>query len=111
MPLETTIEISHRGIFSQQQIGLPILGDIRNMQTITRDMIQDYHDRHYVGSNIYLVAAGDINHDELVACVEENFPLPKDTPTPSIYSKPIFCPGMSTLRQDNLPHTNMVIVH
>lgn len=111
MPLETTIEISHRGIFSKQQIGLPILGDIRNMQTISRDMIQDYHDRHYVGSNIYLVAAGDINHDELVACVEESFPLPRDTPTPSIYDKPVFCPGMSTLRQDNLQHTNMVIVH
>ena len=70
MPLETTIEISHRGIYEGQQIGLPILGDIRNMQTINRDMIQQYHDKNYVGDNIYVVAAGDINHDELAAAVE-----------------------------------------
>ena len=63
MPLETTIEISHRGIFEKQQIGLPILGDIKNMQTISRDMIQDYHDTNYVGDNIYFVASGDINHN------------------------------------------------
>ena len=33
------------------------------MQTITRDMIQEYHDRNYVGQNIYVVASGDLNHD------------------------------------------------
>ena len=30
-PLETTIEISHRGIFPNNQIALPILGDVKNM--------------------------------------------------------------------------------
>jgi predicted Zn-dependent peptidase len=88
MPLETTIEISHRGIFEKQQIGLPILGDIRNMQTISRDMIKEYHDRNYVGENIYVVAAGDINHDELVGAIESSFRVPKaseppDTPNPA----------------------------
>ena len=48
-PLETTIEIGHRGIFKEQQIGLPILGDISNMETITRDMIVKYHRENYVG--------------------------------------------------------------
>lgn len=69
MPLETTIEISHRGIFKNQQIGLPILGDIRNMETISRNMIEEYHNRNYVGDSIYVVAAGDINHDEFVSAV------------------------------------------
>lgn len=69
MPLETTIEISHRGIFEKQQIGLPILGDIRNMETINREMIEDYHNQNYVGENIYIVAAGNIDHQELVQAV------------------------------------------
>lgn len=63
MPLQTTIEIAHRGIFKGQQIGLPILGDIRNMETISKRMIEDYHKKNYVGQNIYVVAAGNINHD------------------------------------------------
>lgn len=69
MPLETTIEISHRGIFKGQQIGLPILGDIKNMETINRDMIEEYHNRNYVGENIYVVAAGDIDHQQFAKAV------------------------------------------
>lgn len=72
-PLETTIEIAHRGIFKGQQIGLPILGDIANMETISKEMIEQYHSHNYVGSNIIVVASGDFSHDELVAAVENNF--------------------------------------
>jgi predicted Zn-dependent peptidase len=68
-PLETTIEIAHRGIFKDQQIGLPILGDIANMETITKEMIEQYHNQNYVGENIIVVAEGNINHDELVTAV------------------------------------------
>jgi predicted Zn-dependent peptidase len=34
-PLETTIEIAHRGVYKDHQMGLPILGYIHNMQTIS----------------------------------------------------------------------------
>jgi predicted Zn-dependent peptidase len=110
MPLETTIEIAHRGIFNGQQIGLPILGDIRNMETITKEMIEEYHNRNYVGDNIYVVASGDVNHSELVAAVEQSFQVPKSSSLPVQFEKPKFCPGMSTLQAD-LKLTNMVIVH
>jgi predicted Zn-dependent peptidase len=30
-------------------MGLPILGYIHNMQTISRPMIQEYHNQNYVG--------------------------------------------------------------
>lgn len=39
MPVETTIEISHRGIYANHQMGLPILGDLTNMETISKAMI------------------------------------------------------------------------
>ena len=63
MPMETTIEISHQGIFKNHVMGLPILGSIQNMQTISKENIVDYHNQNYVGENIILVAAGPINHD------------------------------------------------
>lgn len=43
-------------------MGLPILGYLQNMQTISRDMIQEYHNQNYVGENIIVAAAGDIDH-------------------------------------------------
>lgn len=65
-PLETTIEIAHRGVYQNHQMGLPILGYIHNMQTISKEMIENYHKENYVGDNIILVAAGPINHNELL---------------------------------------------
>lgn len=56
--METTIEFSHRGVHFQilslpsllfmkaykgHQMGLPILGKISNIYSITRDMIVEYH--------------------------------------------------------------------
>jgi predicted Zn-dependent peptidase len=46
-------------------MGLPILGYIHNMQTISRNMIQDYHNENYVGENIIVTGAGNIDHDVL----------------------------------------------
>jgi predicted Zn-dependent peptidase len=43
-------------------MGLPILGYLHNMQTISRDMIVNYHNENYVGENIIVVAAGDVDH-------------------------------------------------
>lgn len=63
-----------------------------------------------MGENIYVVAAGNFEHSELVAAVEDSFRVPKSSPFKTVYEKPIFHPGMSTLKTD-LAHTNMVIVH
>ena len=43
--------------------------DIKNMETINRDMIEEYHNRNYVGENIYVVAAGDIDHQQFAKAV------------------------------------------
>lgn len=110
-PLETTIEIAHRGIFKDQQIGLPILGDIANMETISREMIEQYHNENYVGENIIVVADGDINHDELVKAVEDNFKVPEKSERKVNLVQPKFCPGLSFLQSNLTDKVNMVIVH
>jgi predicted Zn-dependent peptidase len=73
-------------------------------------MVQQFHDRNYVGENIYIVAAEDINHEELVAAIESSFRVPK-TGVPTKYVKPIFGPGLSTLDAEDLDNTNMAILH
>ena len=109
--METTIEIGHRGIFKEQQIGLPILGDISNMQTITREMIVQYHKENYVGENIIIVASGDINHSEFVEAVEKNFKVPEKSSTKVELVKPKFCEGISLLESNHTNLLNMIVVH
>lgn len=41
-------------------MGLPILGSIQNIQTISQDMIIDYHQTNYVGENILVIGSGPI---------------------------------------------------
>ena len=82
MPMETTIEISHQGIFKDHVMGLPILGSIQNMQTISKEMIEEYHNQNYVGENIILVAAGPINHNELIEATQKYIKVPKKASNP-----------------------------
>jgi len=46
-----------------------------------------------------------------VGVVENSFRVPQSAGEPFVYDRPKFCPGLSTLRQDNVGHTNMVVVH
>lgn len=43
-------------------MGLPILGSIENIKTISRDMIVKYHDDNYVGENIIIAGCGNLTH-------------------------------------------------
>ncbi len=60
-------------------MGLPILGYIHNMQTISRDMIKQYHNNNYIGDNIIVTAAGNIDHDILHDACERYIAVPKSS--------------------------------
>ena len=112
-PLETTIEIAHRGLYKSHQMGLPILGHIENMRTISRDMIVDYHDANYVGENIIVVGCGNLNHDELIAHVDNYMKVqrvkrPRDT---SNLTKPEFHEGVMLLESKNTSDVNVGILY
>lgn len=62
-------------------MGLPILGKINNIYSITREMIVEYHQRNYFGENIIIIGAGDHKHEELVEYINQYFGnLPRTSP-------------------------------
>lgn len=62
-------------------MGLPILGKINNIYSITREMVVEYHQRNYFGENIIVIGAGDHKHEELVEMVAKRFAaLPRLSP-------------------------------
>jgi len=62
MPLETTVELSHRGAYKNNSMCLPILGNINNINNITRDIMLDYRTDNYFGENMFIIGTGDHDH-------------------------------------------------
>lgn len=59
---ETLMENVYYNIFREHMMGQPILGDIDNIKSITRDMVVDFHQTNYFGENIVIVGTGKIEH-------------------------------------------------
>jgi predicted Zn-dependent peptidase len=112
-PMETTIEIAHRGAYGSHQMGLPILGHIHNMRTISRDMIVEYHDKNYVGENIIVVGCGPIDHDQLVDDVQKYLKVGKSKAAPNSavnFAKPAFQYGVTALESDLTENINVAAI-
>jgi predicted Zn-dependent peptidase len=59
-------------------LGQPVKGDRDQLHSLTADHVRDFHTTNYFGDNIVVVGAGNINHDEFVAQVNQHFSsLPK----------------------------------
>ena len=71
--LETLMENVYFNIYRKHMMGLPILGEITNINSITRDMIVEFHHNHYYGENMVIVGTGNVKHDEIVDMAEEKF--------------------------------------
>lgn len=57
--------------FPNQGLGAPILGRREIIEAMQRAPLMDYVERFYTGNRIIVSAAGNINHEELVAMVHE----------------------------------------
>jgi predicted Zn-dependent peptidase len=65
--------------FPDQPMGLPVLGKPENLESMTRETIEDYLARNYSFERAVLAAAGKVEHDAIVNLAEELFEtLPAD---------------------------------
>ena len=76
--------------FFGQTIGRPILGTPESVKAFNPDEIRRYLSRNYVADRMFVVAAGAVRHEELVAEVEKRFEaLPTKASSPLIISRTI----------------------
>jgi predicted Zn-dependent peptidase len=61
---DTLLETSHFTMFRNQVIGQPILGMLNNIRKVNREMVLEFHRRHYCGKNIVITGAGNIGHED-----------------------------------------------
>src|SRR4051794_2754802 len=73
-PSEKVHDVLGEAIFGEHPLGRPIIGTADVIGNVPVPEIAAYHDGRYVGSNLVLAAAGNIEHDALVSLVEGRMP-------------------------------------
>ena len=72
-PDELVHDVLGEMLFPEQAVGRPIAGYAATVEQLDQERVVAHHARHYTGSQIVIAAAGAIDHDELVALVEQSF--------------------------------------
>ncbi|HIJ80273.1 MAG TPA: insulinase family protein [Desulfuromonadales bacterium] len=74
-PEECIHDRFHHNFWRGQPLGMPVLGSCETVSGLTRDAIMVHKESRYRPQDIVIAAAGNINHDELVAIMEPLFSL------------------------------------
>ena len=65
-PEELIFDLFETNIFRGNSLSMPIIGSENNVTGFSRKDLIDYVDLNYITDNFYIVASGNIEHDELV---------------------------------------------
>lgn len=89
-PDDVIFDLFQETAYPDQALGRPVLGRADVVSQMSRDAIVDFVDANYGGGQMTFSAAGNVDHDALVASVEASFGgLPNRTPAavqPSRYA-------------------------
>jgi processing peptidase subunit beta len=72
-PKRVTLENTHFTSFRDHYLGQPVNGIRENIFSITADQVRQFHTQHYVGENIVVSAAGDVDFNKLTELVNNTF--------------------------------------
>jgi len=70
---EVIFDRLHETAFRGTSLGRTILGPVKNIQTISRQDIQDYYANNYVAPRIVIAGAGAVDHGQIVKLSEKLF--------------------------------------
>ncbi|MGH7751019.1 MAG: M16 family metallopeptidase, partial [Candidatus Dormibacteria bacterium] len=70
-PSDLVHDVFAEGLFGGHPLGREVLGDAGTVTEMTRDQVMDFHRHHYRPVNVVVAAAGAVDHEELVAGIQE----------------------------------------
>jgi predicted Zn-dependent peptidase len=70
-PQDRVHDVLSNAVFGDHPLGRPIIGKAEVVSSVPVPAIAAYHDQHYVGGNLVLAAAGNVDHAQLVALAEQ----------------------------------------
>jgi predicted Zn-dependent peptidase len=73
-PSEKVHDVLSEAVFGDHPLGRPIIGRAEVISSVPVPQIAEYHDGRYVGPNLVVSAAGNVEHERLVQLVERLAP-------------------------------------
>jgi predicted Zn-dependent peptidase len=73
-PSEKVHDVLSEAVFGDHPLGRPIIGRAEVISSVPVPQIAEYHDGRYVGPNLVVSAAGNLEHERLVELVEQLAP-------------------------------------
>ncbi|KAF1988642.1 mitochondrial-processing peptidase-like protein subunit beta [Aulographum hederae CBS 113979] len=114
---EVVFDHLHATAYQQQPLGRTILGPKQNIQSISRDDLENYIKTNYTADRMVLVGAGGVPHAQLVDLAEKYFSkIPAEPHTPASVAiaaaqkqKPDFVGSEVRIRDDTMHTANIAI--
>jgi predicted Zn-dependent peptidase len=77
-------------IWNRHPLGYPIMGSADIVQSLKREDLTDFIEKHYTPDRLVVAAAGNLNHKEFVERIADSFGSLKGTGCPRAYAEPEF---------------------
>jgi predicted Zn-dependent peptidase len=68
---DRVMSLAHEALWGDHPLGREVLGTLATIDAMERDAIAAFFERHYHPANLVLVAAGAVDHDQVVAAGEQ----------------------------------------
>src|SRR5947209_3127716 len=69
-PDELIHDLFTETLWAGHPLGRPVLGTVQSITSTKRDQVKRFYKRHYTPANFVVVAAGNLEHDEVVELVQ-----------------------------------------
>jgi predicted Zn-dependent peptidase len=80
-PEDLVFDLAQATAFPDQPLGRPILGTAESLAGLSETSLRQWRERHYVADRLLLVAAGAVDHAELVSLAQKHLArLPSSAP-------------------------------
>jgi predicted Zn-dependent peptidase len=79
-PQELVHDLFSEAVFGNQPLGRPVIGNRKVISSVSRRALAGYHRSMYVGGNVVVAAAGNLEHNAVVRLVELAQRRPEDVP-------------------------------
>ncbi|MEO6859373.1 MAG: pitrilysin family protein [Solirubrobacteraceae bacterium] len=97
-PQEKIFDLLGEATFGSDPLGRAIIGSAQVISDTPPATIQVFHHRRYVPGNVVIAAAGAVDHDALVALIDERVSAPGPGLVPESLSHPLRLPESSGRR-------------
>jgi predicted Zn-dependent peptidase len=98
-PQELVHDLFSEAVFGNQPLGRPVIGTRDVIASVSRRALASYHRSMYVGGNVVVAAAGNLDHNAVVQLIERAQRRPEDTPPKGVrMRRPLVSPPPPGLR-------------